>query len=70
MDSGRYASTSEVVREALLLLERVDRGEADARTTELRQAWAEGVASGDAGPLDFADLKAEARRQLAATPRD
>lgn len=28
----------------------------------LRRAWAEGVASGDAGPLDFAKLKAESRR--------
>ncbi|MGI4796377.1 MAG: hypothetical protein ACRYG8_20430 [Janthinobacterium lividum] len=27
-----------------------------------RQAWAEGVESGDAGELDFAELKAEARR--------
>lgn len=31
----------------------------------LRQAWAEGIASDDAALLDFAELKAEARRRLA-----
>ena len=65
VESGRYTSTSEVVREALRLLERNDRREADARAY-LRQAWVDGTASGDAGPLDFADLKAEARRRLEA----
>ena len=58
--SGRYASTSEVVREALRLLERADRHDAE-ELLRLREAWEEGVASGDAGPLDFAALKAEAR---------
>ena len=64
VDSGRYTSTSEVVREALRLLERVDEREAEERA-RLRRAWAEGVESGDAGPLDFAELKAEGRRRLA-----
>lgn len=27
----------------------------------LRRAWAKGVESGDAGPVDFSDLKSEAR---------
>jgi antitoxin ParD1/3/4 len=58
--SGRYTSTSEVVREALRLLERADRREAE-ELRRLRGAWEEGVASGDAGPLDFTALKAEAR---------
>ncbi len=58
--SGRYTSTSEVVREALRLLERADRHEAE-ELRRLRGAWEEGVASGDAGPLDFEALKAEAR---------
>ena len=65
VESGRYTSTSEVVREALRLLERADEREAEERA-RLRQAWAEGIESDDAGLLDFADLKAEARRRLAS----
>lgn len=64
VESGRYTSTSEVVREALRLLERADEREAEERA-RLRRAWAEGIESDDAGLLDFADLKAEARRRLA-----
>ncbi len=61
--SGRYTSTSEVVREALRLLERVDRLESE-HLQRLRRAWQEGVDSGDAGPLDFAESRAAARREL------
>jgi antitoxin ParD1/3/4 len=61
VESGRYTSTSEVVREALRLLERADEREADNRA-RLRHAWEEGAASGDAGPLDFRALKTEARK--------
>jgi len=63
VDSGRYTSTSEVVREALRLLEQADDRRADERA-RMRQAWAEGIESDDAGLLDFADLKVEARRRL------
>lgn len=66
VESGRYSSTSEVVREALRLLERADLRDAEERL-RLRQAWDEGVTSGDAGPLDMTALKAEARRRLAGT---
>ena len=66
VNSGRYTSTSEVVREALRLLERTDRLEAE-RLDGLRRAWQEGVESGDAGPLDFAELRAAAQRELEAT---
>lgn len=66
VDSGRYTSTSEVVREALRLLERSDRLESD-RAEGLRRAWQDGVESGDAGPLDFAELRDVARRELAAS---
>ncbi len=31
------------------------------QTDHLRAAWNEGITSGDAGPLDFAELKAAAR---------
>ena len=68
VESGRYTSTSEVVREALRLLERADEREADSRA-RLRQSWDEGVASGDAGPLDFAGLKVLAREKLAASTK-
>ena len=61
--SGRYTSTSEVVREALRLLERLDRLEED-RIEELRQAWREGIESGDAGPLDLNELREAALREL------
>lgn len=64
VDSGRYTSTSEVVREALRLLERADEREAETRA-RLRRAWEDGVASGDAGPLDISELKVEARGKLA-----
>jgi antitoxin ParD1/3/4 len=63
VESGRYTSTSEVVREALRLLERADRQEAE-HIKALRRAWREGVESGDAGELDFARLRQAARREL------
>ena len=63
---GRYASSSEVVREALRLMEKVERQEAD-RLQFLRRAWQDGIESGDAGEIDFAALKKEARARLAAS---
>lgn len=66
--TGRYASASEVVREALRLLEDAD----DLRAHELRRvrdAWEEGAASGDAGPLDFEALRAEARDRLSGAAK-
>jgi antitoxin ParD1/3/4 len=65
VDSGRYTSSSEVVREALRLLEKQDREEAD-KLAWLRQAYQEGLNSGPAEPLDLATLKIEAQRRLAA----
>jgi antitoxin ParD1/3/4 len=65
VESGRYTSTSEVVREALRLLERADRQEAE-RVKALRRAWKEGIESGDAGELDFANLRQAAKRDLAS----
>ncbi len=65
VESGRYTSTSEVVREALRLLERADRQEAE-RVKALRRAWKEGLASGGAGELDFAELRETAKRELAS----
>ncbi len=65
VESGRYTSTSEVVREALRLLEKADRQEAE-RVKVLRRAWKEGIESGDAGELNFTELRAAAKRQLAS----
>ena len=61
---GRYGSSSEVVREALRLMEKVERREAE-KLTLLRSAWKEGIDSGDAGEVDFTALKQEARARLA-----
>jgi antitoxin ParD1/3/4 len=61
VEGGRYSSTSEVVCEALRLLEREDRRQGD-NAEYLRRAWGEGMDSGDAGLLDFAELKKAARR--------
>jgi antitoxin ParD1/3/4 len=58
--AGRYSSSSEVVREALRLVEKVERQEAE-KLQFLRNAWQEGIDSGDAGELDFGELKKEAR---------
>jgi antitoxin ParD1/3/4 len=63
--SGRYTSSSEVVREALRLMERLERQEAE-KLPPLRQAWKEGMDSGDAGDVDFAKLKKEARSRAAS----
>ena len=67
VSGGRYASSSEVVREALRLMEKVERQEAE-KLGLLRQAWREGVDSGEADAVDFAALKREARARLAAKP--
>jgi antitoxin ParD1/3/4 len=63
VSSGRYTSASEVVREALRLLERHEQMEA-AKLEWLRESYRAGIDSGDAGELDLAALKAEARRKL------
>lgn len=63
--SGRYGSSSEVVREALRLMETIEQADAETRAS-LRKAWQDGVASGDAGEMDFGTLKTEARARLAA----
>ena len=64
VETGRYSSTSEVVREALRMLERADQREQDD-VARLRAAWREGIASGDGGAWDVEALKAEGRQRLA-----
>ena len=63
--TGDYASTSEVMREALRdWKERRERKREAIR--ELRQLWDEGIASGPAEPLDIGAIKGEGRRRLDA----
>lgn len=58
VSSGRYGSASEVIRNALRLLE-----ERNAKIETLRGAMVEGEASGSAGRLDLDDIKRKARRK-------
>jgi antitoxin ParD1/3/4 len=69
VSTGRYGSSSEVVREALRLMEKTEQQEAE-KLKLLRQAWQEGVESGDAGEIDFNALKKEARARLATAKRE
>ena len=46
--AGRYSSSSEVVREALRMMEKAERQEAE-KLRLLREAWRQGVDSGDVG---------------------
>lgn len=62
--SGAYASTSEVIRDAIRVWEK------EKQDTEfLRKAWNAGIASGPSVPLDMAEIKAEARRRFEAAKR-
>jgi antitoxin ParD1/3/4 len=67
--TGRYGSSSEVVREALRLMEKTEQREAE-RLASLRQAWKEGVDSGNAGDIDFGDVKRQARARLHASKHE
>jgi antitoxin ParD1/3/4 len=63
--SGHYASASEVVREALRLLEHQERLR-DAKLERLRRDIDEGLASGEAEPWNADELKREARQKKTA----
>ena len=66
VSGGRYASSSEVIREALRLMEKLEQQDTE-RLAVLRKAWSEGIDSGDAGEVDVAALRQEARERLAAS---
>ena len=60
VDSGMYTSASEVVREALRLMDEQDRLR-QARLDELRSDVRKGIDSGASEPWDAAAVKAKAR---------
>lgn len=63
VESGEYASSSEVVREALRDWKR-RRALEMKEVEDLRRLWGEGLASGPGRFADMAAIKAEARRRL------
>ena len=64
--AGSYNSSSEVVREALRLMEKMEAIETE-KLKRLREAWRAGIESDDLGELDFESLKKDARARFAAT---
>jgi antitoxin ParD1/3/4 len=68
VDAGEYASTSEVIRDALRLWE--SRRHLRERDIEIvRRRWDEGKASGRGGPLDIKRIVAEERANLRSARR-
>ena len=63
--SGRYTSASEVVREALRLMEQRDQLSA-MRLQQLQQDIQDGLASGEPVPWNPEAIKAEGRRRIEA----
>ncbi len=63
--SGLYTSASEVVREALRMMEEKDRLK-DAKLDQLRQDVREGLESGPATPWDPDEVKRAGRARRAA----
>ena len=65
VESGLYNSASEVMREALRLLEERDQLNT-LRLEALRRDIQEGIDSGETSPLDMEAIKARGRARLAA----
>lgn len=65
VDSGRYNSASEVMREALHLLEERDQLQ-ELRLLELRREIQKGIDSGESSLLNMEAIKARGRKRLAA----
>jgi len=63
VDSGLYNSASEVVRDALRLLEEQDQFR-KAKLEALRVEVQKGLDSGPAAPLDMGAIKAKARKRF------
>ena len=65
VESGLYNSASEVMREALRLMEERDQLR-ELRLEELRREIQKGIDSGESTPLDMEEIKARGRIRLAA----
>jgi antitoxin ParD1/3/4 len=65
VSSGRYTSASEVVREALRLMEEQDRLRA-MKLEQLRRDIREGLESGPPTSWNVEEMKRDGRKQLAA----
>ena len=65
VNSGDYASASEVVRDALRAWQ-LNRATDHELAEQLRRLWDEGLSSGPARPLDMAAIKREARARSLA----
>lgn len=63
VESGAYASASEVIRDALREWQQRRALDRDV-VEELRRLWQEGLDSGPLEPLDMAEIRREARRRL------
>ncbi len=63
VESGLYGSASEVMRDALRLLEERDRNRF-LRVSELRAEIKKGLDSGEPTPLDVGVIKARGRKRL------
>ncbi|MDR3557173.1 MAG: type II toxin-antitoxin system ParD family antitoxin [Syntrophobacteraceae bacterium] len=68
VQSGLYGSASEVMREALRLLDERDRLQA-IRVEELRAEIKKGLESGEPTPLDVKAIKARGRERLSTQKR-
>jgi toxin ParE1/3/4 len=67
VNSGMYSSASEVVREALRLMDEQDRLR-QAKLDDLRRELRKGLDSGTSEPWDAAAVKAKARSRRVAKP--
>lgn len=68
VDSGRYASASEVLRDGLRLIEEREE-QRRAKLDALREAIREGLESGTPVPLDMKDIVEEAKAMKRAARR-
>ncbi len=64
VESGLYHTASEVMREALRLLEERDKLR-DLQLEKLRREIKNGIDSGEATPLAMEDIKSNGRKRLA-----